>query len=75
MPGNSRHSRLGLPAVRSPGRGQVSAEEGQESLNKEIIYRGDELATVWQQWPKANDLDMLFCATDGQNEKPRGGGW
>ena len=38
------------------------------------LYRGDELATVWQQWPKANDLDMLFCATDGQNEKPRGGG-
>jgi len=26
------------------------------------VARGDELATVWQQWPQSNDLDMLFCA-------------
>lgn len=42
------------------------------------IARGDELATVWQQWPKANDLDMLFCARDppGPGHGGRGGeGW
>lgn len=26
------------------------------------VARGDELATVWQQWQKSDDLDMLFCA-------------
>jgi len=28
------------------------------------IARGDELSTVWQQWPQSNDLDLLFCARD-----------
>merc|ERR1719509_283980 len=28
----------------------------------EMLARGDELATVWQQWQKSDDLDMLFCA-------------
>ena len=29
------------------------------------IARGDELATVWQQWTTTDDLDLMFCAREG----------
>jgi len=36
-------------------------------------FRGDELATVWQQWPQSDDLDMLFCAREGGHVREREG--
>lgn len=57
------------------------AWDGAEQSAVPGVARGDELATVWQQWPKANDLDMLFCARDGPGTGQTrgagggGGGW